>query len=398
MSREQDRFYSSLEAGRGIAALMVALFHIGLSSYLDPSGVPHRLVAGRGSPESSWVDPVFRIFGNGPGAVVFFFVLSGFVLTKVLCSAPKGDHHRYAFLIGRVFRIYPAVILTIGLFCVVFFLFDFLFDLHIASPEEYRPSNIALNASLFRVGINGVTWSLQVEMIAAPLLLALLAAWQRHGPLALSIPFVLLVGLSFIGSWNKLLVGAGGFGEIYAFIPGMAAFLYGEPIVRRLRFPTQAVVAAIVIFAISRAVIGWSSGWTPLAETLSCTAIVAILAFGPYQLGNSIAFRTARFFGRISFSFYLLHPLFLLLPINMTEQITVMVRHANPLLIDAVLFMCSVALITPIAWLQYHFVERGGISAGAHLQRLLFSSRNANAASARAQLISVELAGKAERI
>jgi peptidoglycan/LPS O-acetylase OafA/YrhL len=357
----QDSFYSSLEVGRGVAAFMVALFHVGLSSYFDPFGLPHRLIASPRSSEFTWMDQVFRILGNGPGAVVFFFVLSGFVLTKVLCKNSDG----YSFLVSRVFRIYPSVVVTIFIFGAIFI----PTGIHTSSPEEYTPSNLALNALLFRVGMVGVTWSLQVEMIAAPMLLILFALWKRHGPQALYVPFAVLVGLSFIGSWNRLLGEQGGFGQIYAFIAGMAAFLYGEPIVKRLRHQVLSLSLSITAFAISRAVIGWSSSWTLIAETLSCAAIISILAFGPYKPANSPAFRVARFFGRISFSFYLLHPLFLLFSFNMTDQITLMVRDSNPFAVNAALFLCSIALITPIAWLQYRLVERYGVSIGANLIR-----------------------------
>ena len=63
---------------------MVALFHIGLFRYTDAFGHEHELIIRtRGS---DWGDVGARILGNGPGAVIFFFVLSGFVLTKVLES------------------------------------------------------------------------------------------------------------------------------------------------------------------------------------------------------------------------------------------------------------------------------------------------------------------------
>src|SRR5436305_1744140 len=77
-------FFPNLEAARGVAALMVALFHIGLIRYFDAFGREHELIVRtRGS---DWGDVGARILGNGPGAVLFFFVLSGFVLTKVLES------------------------------------------------------------------------------------------------------------------------------------------------------------------------------------------------------------------------------------------------------------------------------------------------------------------------
>ena len=61
----------------------------------------------------------------------------------------------------------------------------------------------------------------------------------------------------------------------------------------------------IVGFALSRAVIGWSSNWTILSETLFGAATVALLAFGKFNSSEGRITGFARFFGRISFSFYL---------------------------------------------------------------------------------------------
>src|ERR1700730_2171335 len=75
------RFVPELESLRGIAALMVAAYHgsnmltaPNLTLWTDPR---------------SWTNPfwnglfhLYRAISNGSGAVIFFFVLSGFVLAS----------------------------------------------------------------------------------------------------------------------------------------------------------------------------------------------------------------------------------------------------------------------------------------------------------------------------
>src|ERR1700688_672573 len=100
-SRRPSNFFSNLEA-RGIAALMVVLFHIGLTPYIDALGHQQRLIVG--TAEASWSDYALRIFGNGPGAVIFFFILSGFVLTKVLENGRRDlrQTHGNSYLVASL--------------------------------------------------------------------------------------------------------------------------------------------------------------------------------------------------------------------------------------------------------------------------------------------------------
>jgi peptidoglycan/LPS O-acetylase OafA/YrhL len=170
-TNERPEFYPYLEATRGAAALMVALFHIGLTPYVDAMGRQTRLVAGIRTVDDSWGDQAFRILGNGPGAVIFFFVLSGFVLTKVIQSGPSDvSQNSWQFLTGRIFRIYPAVISTTAILIAIFFTTGYA----LTAPEEFSPTNLVLNLLLIRPTIDSVMWSLQLELIAAPMLLLII--------------------------------------------------------------------------------------------------------------------------------------------------------------------------------------------------------------------------------
>ena len=183
---ERPDFYPYLEAARGIAALMVVLFHIGLSPYVDVMGRETRLIAGGPTIQPSWGDRALHILGNGPGAVIFFFVLSGFVLTKVIQSGPRQHHQNcWQFLTARIFRIYPAVISTILILAAIFFCTGYA----LTSPGEFGPTNLILNLLLVRPSINSVMWSLQLELVAAPMLLLIYFAWLRFGGRAALLPY-----------------------------------------------------------------------------------------------------------------------------------------------------------------------------------------------------------------
>ena len=357
-------FYPLLGAARGIAALMVALFHVGLTPYSDASGHLRRLVVRPGTPDGSWIDLAFRIMGNGPGAVILFFVLSGFVLTLVLESSklPEGPTAQ-RFFISRIFRIYPAVITTLAIIAALYSVTGYT----LISPNGNTAFNYLLNASLIQPAILGVTWSLQLELIAAPLLFGVWWWRRREGLRALLVPYLILLGLSFTSIWNHLIGQPFSLGQLYAFLAGMAAFLYGKQFVKGMRYPGLWLMFAIAAFAATRPLVGWSSYWTILLESLFGSAIVALLAFSGFRFSRGLFGRTVEFYGRISFSFYLLHPLTLIPLANTSALTTLLQSGVHPLILAALIFVISTIATTPFAWAQWYFVEQTGIWLGRRL-------------------------------
>ena len=127
-----------------------------------------------------------------------------------------------------------------------------------------------------------MTWSLQIELIAIPVILIVYLGWQRWGPIAVAVALAILLALAFSVRWNALIPGQYNFGQIDAFVFGMAAFLFA----RRLMAPwSPARSAAILavsagVFLISRDFLGQFSQWSSLFEAASAAMMIAVLAFG----------------------------------------------------------------------------------------------------------------------
>src|SRR5262249_9551636 len=120
-----------------------------------------------------------------------------------------------------------------------------------------------------------------------------------------------------------------------------------------------------------RPVLGGASNWAALAEAAFGAVIVAFLAFGRIgALGRAFDLGVVRFFGRVSYSFYLLHPLTLIVMWNMPETLSAIIRFGVPAFVVAVaLFVLSTAAIAPLSWVIFQWVERPGVAAGRALAR-----------------------------
>ena len=102
MSQVQQERFHYLDSLRGLAALAVFFSHL-----IGAFGLPSKLMFLQNSP--------VRILWHGEGAVTFFFMLSGFVLSHQLSKVDNildtNYYFKYAFL--RLNRIYPSFAIMI---------------------------------------------------------------------------------------------------------------------------------------------------------------------------------------------------------------------------------------------------------------------------------------------
>lgn len=169
-------WHDGLETLRGVAALMVVLFHcIGLLPW-SVTGTP------------------FAIFSAGWVGVDLFFVISGFVITASALRQKDTAGYARHFWRARFARILPLYYFTLVAFLLV----------HGAQVLEKDPvlqlvSHLLLFHNLFQetaFSINGVTWSLGVEMqlyVIAFLTVPLMAGAGRRALIAGYVSLLALV-------------------------------------------------------------------------------------------------------------------------------------------------------------------------------------------------------------
>src|ERR1700675_1554474 len=153
-------FLPRLESLRGIAAISVVGYHV-LAQHVETN-----------------------VTGMAP--VVMFFVLSGFVLARSLANDPNPS----TFFRHRVFRLFPAATAVVLLLTFL----HFQFGVVVGYESRFDPLNVLLNALMIHHDINGVMWSMTVECVATPLILASVWGFERWGFYPLAVLITVLFG------------------------------------------------------------------------------------------------------------------------------------------------------------------------------------------------------------
>lgn len=320
------RFLPRLESLRGLASVSVVGYHAA-GQFIDTS-----------------------VTGMAP--VVMFFVLSGFVLARSL----ENDPRPLTFLKHRLFRLLPASTLVVLILALLHATFGF----YVGYQGDFSAFNVVLNALMIHHDINGVMWSMTVECFATPLILISVWIFLRWGEWPLWGLILLLFGLSFWGPYVHLLGGFTNLAPLYAFVIGVLMQFRGPLLFGSARKGIEggvAITAALVL-----CVSGLQKQTSPIIaiECASSAALLAVAAFRTEVAWLRILdLPLVRFFGRISYSFYLLHPLGLSLGSKLVSGAGAPV----PISIAAD-FVIAVGATTPLAWLSWRLVELPFVALG----------------------------------
>lgn len=296
LSRGSRSNIRSMEGLRGFAALLVFFTHY--------CGFIYPLIE-TSSPFLAFIKP-FDALGNT--GVDLFFVLSGFLIYGALISRPQNFGH---FMLQRVKRIYPVFLSLFLLYIPLSFIVSSENKIPSAPADAalYLLSSILLLTPLlipFEPLIN-VAWSLSYEMFyyaLIPLLIMTLRlrAWQSHWRIA----FFSALALGY-GSYCVL---EGGKVRLIMFVAGI--LLYEVMKHTRLRAPS----AGLTVFAVTTCLTSYLFA-TRINYSLSFALLFVaffILCFCSFSdssnwLKRSFEWSPLRWFGNMSYSFYMVHAL-----------------------------------------------------------------------------------------
>jgi peptidoglycan/LPS O-acetylase OafA/YrhL len=245
---------------------------------------------------------------GGSVGVAVFFCLSGFLITRILIEGDELTVDRAKkFIVRRFFRVYPAYLLVVLLQLLVMFLSQ--------APELPRyvaaiPGLLTFTEMPGWIGMGtGIFWTLQIEFwfyVGMPfvvllfgrgrelffivLLLILVSYAYKAAPIHLSIPFY-----NFFSWIDNLLYGS------------MAAIMFEH---REIRIPARICIPLQVLLISTITLIAMYVPSTGIAwpiEGSICSLLTGILIVAFLSAQEEYAIGPLAWFGRISYSVYLLH-------------------------------------------------------------------------------------------
>lgn len=329
--------FEELDSLRGLAAIIVLNTHILLSfpTFFDPGPVSEQSLLVR----LLNYTPLHLIWA-GHASVVFFFILSGFVLALPFLEGRNTPYISY--LIKRVCRIYAPYLVLLGITLLLYFCFQhsvFIPSLSTWFNSSWRtePNGMLIFNHVFLLGNFDTEaylytiWSLIHEMrisLIFPLLMLLVIRFAFH--VSISISLILLVispVLTYVLTHNAGLVTS----QFYTYVETIhytAIFLLGALMAKYRTVLIQRVQNFSKVIKFLLCVVGILSftyeywffiGIHALHPRLFDDTFITIgslifllLGLGSHSFSRFLLLRPIHFAGKISYSLYLFHPIALL--------------------------------------------------------------------------------------
>ncbi|WP_342714456.1 acyltransferase [Bradyrhizobium sp. B024] len=322
---------SFLDSIRGIASLIVVTSHLHFTA----------------GPETRFLNFYgLRFFNQSAFAVMIFFVLSGLVLYL----QAEGENINYLrFVVRRAFRIFPACIFAISLSYAIYLLWN---PAPLASRGWFNdvswPAGITFDSYLHHLLLDGADsllrpiWSLVIEWRVSLIFPALLIlfAWSPRMAAILAIATAIIIPLL---PASVLTAGAfeiqGRYFYTAFFVPffmaGVFIAAYRFQIVlllRRTPLLRYAMLAVCIYYLCFRA--GDGSLSDQLALGLVGCALIAF-CMSDFKARSLLRTKSLRYIGRISYSLYLVHMIWIGILFRL-------LNGTNPLVISAIVIAASI--------------------------------------------------------
>ena len=366
MKFEIQEHASALQAARGISALAVTAGHCFTT-----------IIYGRIE------EPTFRISGGNAvlavgelvlqpnTAVIFFYVLSGFVLGESLRRRPEFK----AFAIRRLLRLLPMMWLSIAvaLLAIAFLPLPPLpgatpwFNAFLGQPI----STVAIVSDLAGLSwnVNSVLWSVQIELAMIPLFPLLMHVGARLRPRA-NLAFCGVLALISTLLWGKLPAAANAVLYLYCFHLGIILpRLYGDRRSHALLANGPATAGALLALLIIELMFLTHRLWMPykyVADALISTMILGYIVTRPRSAAVAwLAARPLVWLGDVSYGFYVYSLSFqLVIAAAVLSSLQAPPTDAMATMLTIVITLATVVAALACAAVSRRWIELPGIALG----------------------------------
>jgi peptidoglycan/LPS O-acetylase OafA/YrhL len=358
-----------LDGLRGIAALMVAVYH---SYKILSLGSDHAIQEQSLTTFTDISHIITRsifVVTNGEMAVVFFFLLSGFVLSRSLEKSGISLTSIVSFYVKRFFRIYPVFFVVIVV--TMFILRGDIFLRNFPYTSEWFNSLVNCTFSLkelisnllFRsVSLSSVSWTLKVEVwvsLLFPFLFLLSTRISRF--LNIAVLIALMVGAYYIPHPDYI-------PYMYIFYLGiiMSSFkdIFNTLVPMKNKYKNILFIGGIVLFFIVSENITRSIRL--YIESFIGWGIIGLIVYGDFSsLNTLLRHRYVNLLGKISYPFYLTHFLVLyVFTLVLFTYFPIQQYLDYSLFIHTFIMIATISIAIGISVLLHKYIEIPMISIG----------------------------------
>lgn len=392
-------YFPGLNGLRFFAALAVILTHVELmkkltghnSIWIDSSRITENAFAHIQKGEIKWLSPI--VAESGPLGVVFFFVLSGFLITYLLLEEKKQTSTVGigAFYLRRIYRIWP---LYFFIFILGFFVLPQFSAFYVRDQTESLDQNFMGNFwcylfflpnlayAMFKAVPNiGQSWSIGVEE-QFYLIWPVIMKYFKHTLRALLVITVILLLIKvvflFAGKiskepWIRVAQKFLAMSKIECMtLGGMGAyFVFGQhqrwiKIIHSVPIQLMAYLGIPFLLYFSPALI--QDGIHLVYGTLFLIIIMNVSG-NPDSLIR-LEFRWLNFLGKISYGIYMYHMMCIVFVIHVVTKIMGSGRNLT-FWENISIYTLSIALSIFISYLSYEFIEKRFIKLKKGVTRVI---------------------------
>lgn len=366
MEKTKTERFTKLDGLRGLLSILVALNH----SFLILAIPAYANVWGQNifsfTDLQSKFQQTFMLLGNGGVAVTMFFVLSGLVMGQSLSRMNINLKGVLGFYAKRMTRLYPAYLFLI-VFSALYMRLGFVYRIYPSASTwfhwwmnfEMTVNEFIRNALFISISLGGITWTLRVIVIAS-FIFPLLSLMTRKTSKQVDILIViLLVVLGFslfnIPNFNDLRF-------LYMFFLGLILPKF-KSLFENISNKNILLTLPICLFLMFdfRYLTGQHIGG--LGESVVAFFYVGAMAYGSrISIFNFLDAKILEFFGRISYSLYLIHfSVLYIIAKLMFDYLPNFPYSQYYVLVHISLFVVSLTLATGMSVLINRYVENPSI-------------------------------------